>query len=399
MVAVSEVAPARTGRAPVPPVLFVGLTVAATGGPLALAALYVPGLLGDAKSSAGLVAFLGVALFVPAIVVWLSYSRHVVGPGGLTSFVESAVGRPVALVQAGLWVLSYLLYLVYTVTYVAYDLLPSMFPSTASVRPLAQVGAAVAVTAVALVPVRHALVVLTAVALAQLVLVGALVVVSLGSLGAPSGAFAVQGSRADVVVAGGNSALLYVCASLPLFLGGEVRGGSLAVRRGLGTGWALAAGFVAAATVPLAAAGETVLGTEVPGMSIAGAAGHPALADAIGVGVVASVLAVVVAEYLALSRLGHALTRRPVGLVSRVLAGVLLVGATVTLVNPERAYDLLLKPSLVALWLSQLVVFAVYPRYAARHGGLRARHVALAVAASALMLFGLWSTTINQIAS
>src|SRR4029079_8146605 len=127
--------------------------------------------------------------------------------------------------------------------------------------------------------------------------------------------------------------------------------------------------------------------------------GHPALADAIGIGVVASVLSVVVVEYLALSRLGHALTRQSLGRVSRVLAGVLLVGATVTLVNPERAYDTLLKPSLVALWLSQLVVFAVYPWYAARHGGLRARHVALAAAASALMLFGLWSTTINQIAS
>src|SRR6476646_7749013 len=101
MVAVSEAAPARTGRAPVPPVLVVGLTVAATGGPLALAALYVPGVLGDAKGSAGLVAFLGVALFVPAMVVWLSYSRRVVGPGGLSAFVESAAGRPVALVQAG----------------------------------------------------------------------------------------------------------------------------------------------------------------------------------------------------------------------------------------------------------------------------------------------------------
>jgi hypothetical protein len=153
------------------------------------------------------------------------------------------------------------------------------------------------------------------------------------------------------------------------------------------------------ATVPLAAAGASALGTEVPGVSIADAAGHPALADAIGVGVVASVLSVVVAEFLALSRLGHALTYRPVGVLSRVLAGVLLAGATVTLVNPERAYDMLLKPSLVALWLSQLVVFAVYPWHAARHGGLRVRHVVLAVAASALMLFGLWSTTVNQIAS
>jgi hypothetical protein len=34
--------------------------------------------------------------------------------------------------------------------------------------------------------------------------------------------------------------------------------------------------------------------------------------------------------------------------------------APVTLINPERIYTGLIKPSLVALWLSQLIVFAVY---------------------------------------
>src|ERR1700675_3326080 len=91
------------------PLSFLLLTVTATGGPLALAVLYVPGVLGDgARGSAAVVAVLGVALFVPPLLVWLRYSRHVRGPGGLMAFVAAGVGTRVAQVQAGLWALSYL---------------------------------------------------------------------------------------------------------------------------------------------------------------------------------------------------------------------------------------------------------------------------------------------------
>jgi hypothetical protein len=101
--------------------------------PLALAAVYVPGIPGEASASAALVALVALlagALFVPALVVWVGYSRQVVGPGGLYAFVEAAAGRRVAQVQAGLWVLSYLLflvylvYLVYTIAYIAKTCFP-----------------------------------------------------------------------------------------------------------------------------------------------------------------------------------------------------------------------------------------------------------------------------------
>jgi hypothetical protein len=44
-----------------------------------------------------------------------------------------------------------------------------------------------------------------------------------------------------------------------------------------------------------------------------------------------------------------------------VLAAALVLSAPVTLINPDRIYSFLIKPPLVALWLSQLIVFAVYP--------------------------------------
>jgi hypothetical protein len=70
-------------------------------------------------------------------------------------------------VQAGLWVLSYLLYLVnlvYTITYIAYDLLPSAFPAPGSVRPALQMVTAVVIAAVSMAPLRAAVAALAAVA-------------------------------------------------------------------------------------------------------------------------------------------------------------------------------------------------------------------------------------------
>ena len=67
-------------------------------------------------------------------------------------------------------------------------------------------------------------------------------------------------------------------------------------------------------------------------------------------------------------------------------------GAPLLLINPDQIYDDLLRPSLFELWLSQLVTFAVYPRFVARHGGRVGPAVALAAGASALAVYGLWTT-------
>ncbi len=120
--------PPRTSAArPVSAWAFAGVAVTSFGGPLALAALYAPGIVaGSAAASAGLAMVAAVAVFAFPLAIWLRYARQVNGPGGLYAFVEAAAGRRVALVQAGLWIVSYLLYLLYTTAQVVYDTLPAV---------------------------------------------------------------------------------------------------------------------------------------------------------------------------------------------------------------------------------------------------------------------------------
>ena len=73
-------------------------------------------------------------------------------------------------------------------------------------------------------------------------------------------------------------------------------------------------------------------------------------------------------------------------------AGLAMAAAPVMLIDPEKIYDSLITPSLAGLWLSQLVVLAVYPRFAARRGKRALPARTLAVAASAFAVYGLWTT-------
>ena len=141
--------------------LFVGFTVVATGGPLALVALNVPEAVAS-RSSMGLVVVLAVVAFAAPLAVWYRYSERIVSAGGLYSFVEAAAGRRVALAQGAVWTVSYGLYLPYTVTYVVYDLLPVVFPAEARHQRLLEVTVPLVLSAVAVMRVRAMLMVATA---------------------------------------------------------------------------------------------------------------------------------------------------------------------------------------------------------------------------------------------
>jgi hypothetical protein len=93
-----------------------------------------------------------------------------------------------------------------------------------------------------------------------------------------------------------------------------------------------------------------------------------------------------VAEYLALGRLLHWLHSPPLRRALVWVAVPFVAADALSLVDPEEFYDKLLKPSLGALFVSQLIVFVVFPLY--RRG---LRWLPLVPIASGLAIWGLYT--------
>jgi len=372
-----------------------GVAVASFGGPLALAALNAPLIAGGAVSSAGLSMVLAAAAFGFPLAVWFGYARHISSSGGLYAFTEAAAGRRVALVQACVWAFSYLLYVVYTTAQIVYDLLPAVLPGERRYQTVLEVAIPVVLAGVMIAGRRVALLVIGLIAVGQLVLAATLSGVTVANVSTPASSFGTSAPAGSLAIAGGQTALLYICGSLPFFLGGEL-GGNVrqqfaTMRRGVVGAYLATAVVIIAAVAPLAA-DPALARTEIPGMAVAEQfVGHD-FAVTVGIGIAVSTAAVMLIEYLALSRLTVAVTAWPL---RRVLIGIgviMVAVGPVLLINPDQIYDDLVTPSLFALWLSQLITFAVYPRFVARRGGQVGPAVALAAGASALAIYGLWTT-------
>jgi hypothetical protein len=226
------------------------------------------------------------------------------------------------------------------------------------------------------------------VAAGQLVLALVLGGLTLANLSTPAGSFGGSAPAGSLAIASGQTTLLYICGSLPFFLGGEAS--KVQIRRGVIWAYLATVVVILACVAPLAAV-PGLMRADIPGMVVAQAfAGH-GLAVAVGIGVAASIGGLILVEYLALSRLLTAVTAWPL---RRILIGIGVAMAAfgpVVLINPDRIYDDLITPSLVALWLSQLIVFAVYPRFAASHGRRAVPAWGMAAACVALAGYGLWT--------
>ncbi len=342
------------------PLLFVGFAIASIGGPLALAN-FLPGVAGDeAIGSAGLVVALAVAVFAAPLTLWLVYSRRVVSPGGLTAFVDAAAGRPAALVHGWIWALAYFLYLPYTITFVVYDVLPPVFPGIVPYRWVLELFFPVAIVVLVLAPLRLALVSLLVVGLAQLVLLLVLGGVTLANVPAR---FAAAPEADPTARAVAGTALLFICSSLPLYLGAEVRGRSKTVRRGLVFAVAVVGLCFFVVALGMSTVPRVLLEFPVPAAAIAKYYSGRSLEVAVALGIAVGTLALIVAEYLALGRLLHWLHGLPLRRVLLWIAVPFIAADVISLVNPEEFYDKLLKPSLGALFISQLIVFLVFPLF------------------------------------
>jgi len=383
-------------RQPLPRPLYLGLAVASIGGPLALAALYVPGAADGSLPSVGLTTALAAAVFVAPLAVWLGYSKQIASSGGLAAFVDASAGRGAAWGQALVWAVSYFLYLPYTVTYIAYDLLPIVFPGIAPYRAALELLLPAAITLAVLAPIRWLLSGVLALAATQLALMILLGVLEFVHVGAPGSSFVPNTSAHATARATAAISLLFLCASLPLFFGSEVQGGNRTIRAALRTAFLVVAACTLFAVVPLAAIPQQLRGSAIPGLAIAQAYGGRQLAIAVGVATAASVAALIIIEYLALGRLAHAMLRTPLRPTLAAIAVPFIAADAISLINPQRFYDDLLRPSLVALFLSQLVVFTVYPRFLRIHERLRPQDLAVAAIASALMIYGIYTTLTNS---
>lgn len=390
--------PVRPGETrPIGSWAFAGFAVASLGGPLALAALAAPGLAADAADSAGLAMIAAAVVFGLPLAIWLRYSREINGSGGLYAFVEAAAGRRVALVQAAIWTFSYLLYIVYTTIQIVYDLLPAVVPGVSRYQTVLALAIPVAIAGVMIAGRAVALIAIGLIAAGQLALAGILDGVTLAHVSTPLSSFGTGAPAGSLAKAGAQTSLLYICGSLPLFLGGELATPARTIGRGLGGAFVLTAGLVVLAVAPLAAA-PGLLNTDVPGVRVVEQFAGSGLAEAIGIGVAVSTAGVILCEYFALTRLAHAIGRWPMRRIAVAVGAVAVLAAPVTLIDPSGFYDTLLQPSLVALWLSQLIVFAVYPLFAARQRERLWPACALSLGAGAFAVYGVW-TALQQASS
>lgn len=315
--------------------------------------------------------------------MWLAFSQRIVSSGGLSAFVAAGTGRRAAVAHGWIWSLAYFLYLPYTVTFVVYDVLDPVFPGIHAYRPALELLLPALLVGVALAPVRLVLAALGLLAAAQVV---ALLVLGGFEYAHAPVHIAAHPSVNDTGRAAAGAGLLFVCASLPLYLGAEVRGGSRTVRRGLVAAVAIVGTALFVAALPLAGVPEPLRNAAVPGAAIAQAYSGRALAIAVGLLTAGSALALIVAEYLALARVLHWLHGFPLRTVTAWIAVPFLVLDAISLVDPGRFYDDLLKPSLGALFVALFAVAVVFPRW-------RRSPVAAAVAtvAAALAAWGFYT--------
>ena len=383
--------PESTGARPISTWAFLGVAVVSLGGPLALSALIAPDVISSAGStaSAGFAAVASVVVFAFPLVIWLRYAREINGSGGLYAFVDAAAGRRVAQVQAGLWIVSYLLYILYTTIQVVYDALPDVLPGEVRYQSLLAILIPVVMAGVMIAGRRAALLVIGLLAVGQLAIAIAVDGVTVANIATPASSFGTSAPAGALASSASQTALLYICASLPLFLGGELARPARTIRRGLTAVYLVTAAIIIAGVAPLAA--DPALAAEpIPGMTIAQRFVGHGFAVTVGVGVVASIAGVMIVEYLALSRLVSAVTAWPSRRVIIAVGVLVVVVAPFTLISPQAFYNALSKPSLVALWLSQLIVFAVYPRFAARRGSRMLPVWVLTAASVAFSIYGLW---------
>ena len=182
-----------------------------------------------------------------------------------------------------------------------------------------------------------------------------------------------------------------MCASLPLYLGGEAIGGRPDHPLLAQVSECRPSRSSSSSRCSRSQPSEPSLrSTDFTGLDLASFYAGRSFGVIVGLGAVISVAGVIVAEYIALSRLLYSVTGIPVRRLLKWIAVPFIAVDALSLLSPDEFDENVLRPSLIALFLSQLIVFAVFPLYRRRRGRLTAVDVGIAAVAFALMAWGLW---------
>jgi amino acid transporter len=378
--------------------LLLGFAIASIGGPVALVYQLLPSALGSAaEPSIGLVLLVALVLFAFPVGIWFHFSERIASAGGLYAFVEAAAGKTAARVHGVIWIVSYFLYLPATVTAIVHETLPDLAPGIRPYRTTLELVLPLVFVALVLLPLRASLAGVLVLAAGQLVLVLVLGGLEIANVGFPLSSLALHGNAGEATRGTGTVTLLFLCASLPLYLGAEVRGGGRTIGRAIVAATALVGAYALFAAIPLAAVPATLRGADLPAQAIGRAYGDHALGVVAGVATVLSILVLVFAEYAALGRLLTAMA--PVRLTPSLLAigALFLVFDALALLGPDGFYGNALRPSLAALYVSQLIVFAVYPLW--KWSRRAAVAVPVALVAAVPLVYGFYLVAADRIAS
>ncbi|HEY2073064.1 MAG TPA: hypothetical protein VGG88_05775, partial [Gaiellaceae bacterium] len=195
--------------------------------------------------------------------------------------------------HAWIWALAYFLYLPYTITFVVYTLLPPVFPGVHAYRAALELVIPAVIVALVFLPVRAVLLSLGVLGIAQVI---ALVVLAGFEFHHAGSHFASSPNLNDTGRATGGAALLFVCASLPLYFGAEVRGGGRTMRWVLAAAVALVGAAFLVSAIPLGGVPDSLLENAFPGGAIARAYSGRSLEIVVGLLTAGGTLALVVAE-------------------------------------------------------------------------------------------------------
>ena len=384
----------RISRYRIPDHLLYGFGIAAIGGPLAIIAIYFFTTTYLAGQYTIYAIMLGVLAFIAPLAVWYRYSKKIASSGGLYTFVKEAVGERIAKVQGWIWIISYFLYLPYTVVYISYQLVPAIFSNAAAYLPFIDIGITALVIGLMLLSFKKVLYFIFATAIVQLLIIAFIVIMMLPGAAASGFAAGQTGYGAGIpAFANGTlqTPLLFLCISLVLFLGGEAKGGARSMRKALVIPFAIVAVFFILGSMALIGTTSQVAGANFPIFQILNGS---RLAYAVALLTMISIIDLVVIEYTAITRLAYSMLG--IGLDRSIMAVALLFVAfsLAALLNPNIFYYYAWNISDGALYLSLLMAFVAYPFFARRGGRLGGIDILIASVASALMLYGLYTVVI-----